>query len=145
MKKLLKKFAAIGMAAMMIMAMGVTAFAAEEVKGEYDVKIFGPTGADMERMNPFVGADIDGSILTLYAEPIQVGAVTGYVDNFVVEGVEPEVEEETVDGVTYPAVLTYYFEEDVELDVNLDVAYNIVFTTGGTHPATTGSIQIVER
>ena len=39
MKKLFKKFAAIGMAAMMIMAMGVTAFAAESEEQNKEIPI----------------------------------------------------------------------------------------------------------
>lgn len=91
MKRLLKKFAAIGMAAMMIMAMGVTAFAAETglEDGEYmaTAHLYKDEACTEISMGDAAldGADIsvsDGkATITLYTTSIKYMGITGHLDS----------------------------------------------------------------
>lgn len=151
MKKLFKKFAAIGMAAMMIMAMGVTAFAA--APGTYAVNLYAPSGIQMTHMSPIVGADLedqgDSVKLTIYTQEITVDPITGYLSALSIEnneGIEVEWDENG-----QPTAFEYEFadvagEPAISADEMLDITYTVEFVNaGGMHQQSTGSIMLVDR
>lgn len=121
MKKLLKKLTVIAMAAMMVMAMGVTAFAA--APGEHSVSLY-DEAMNESTHNPFTGADVsydgDETTITFYTKVITYQGVSGYIKELTVEGENaeiitndeyPTVFEVTLDGnyTNYPEILEIEF------------------------------------
>ena len=155
MKKLFKKFAAIGMAAMMIMAMGVTAFAASP--GDHSVTLLSSSMQQPPHDSPLIGADVvyddDNEITTVvvYADVISFFGVAGYVDSLTVNGYVGNITEtgETTnnagESVTYPTAFSFELDGDyTDLPVTLPIEYSITFVEGSTSHASSGYLIINE-
>lgn len=107
MKKLFKKFAAIGMAAMMIMAMGVTVFAAENNATSYtSAQVYyegepAPYGMDTGCFES-VGSDDEGNtVITL--KSFSYMGISGYIESCVVPDGTDDMVSEDNSTLTIPA------------------------------------------
>ena len=163
MKKLFKKFAAIGMAAMMIMAMGVTAFAAAPA-GTYKTTLKSASGVTPPHNNPLPGVSLDYNeaddvtTVTVYADPINFMGITGYVTELTLDGMafDDSVEGNVTDAngnviykdngqpVTYDQVMVFTLPGEIAAPYTFDIEYSVVYVNmGGSHNSTSGTLEVL--
>ena len=156
MKKLFKKFAAIGMAAMMIMAMGVTAFAAESEEQYKEIPIaatlykdgtFGTDEQDESMGNPafskggvmkvWYTVDESGDEIVTQTQIVldtssvtYMGFITGWMTELNIDGVQFETTAMDGDGNITQFTGTYHSE--IVLGQAYDATVNI--SVGGFMP-----------
>ncbi len=131
MKKLLKKFAALGMAVMMVMAMGVTAFAATPTT----CKFTKADGSDL-KMNMDVGmiesADLENGEATVIFKEYSLLWYTGSISN---------IEGDAVlgfDSVTGTAVIDMSYDDGTGL---AGVPVTLTFSFNMTPPGMSNSME----
>lgn len=156
MKKLFKKFAAIGMAAMMIMAMGVTAFAADaKYDGAYAAEVYDPgtygtSDQDLSMGDPAVlDADVSYSdgVTTLKVYTTEMNGVMGIFSGYI-NTMSITAGSQTVDGAFVAATDTVesYFVFELPGDYStgtqvFDTSFTIhINELGFNHPAVSGDL-----
>lgn len=156
MKKLLKKFAALGMAAMMVMAMGVTAFAAEgKYDGSYTAEVYDPGSYGTDSQDYSMGdpavlnADVSYSagVTTLKVYTTEMDGVMGIFSGYI-NSMNITVESQTVSGDYSAATDTEesYFTFELPGDYStgtqvFDASFTIrINELGFNHPAVSGDL-----
>ena len=156
MKKLFKKFAAIGMAAMMIMAMGVTAFAAESEEQYKEIPIAatmytdGPFGTDEQDESMGNPAFSKGGVMKVWytveesgdeigtqtqivldtSSVTYMGFITGWMTELNIDGVQFETT--AMDGDGNITQFTGTYDSEIVLGQAYDATVNI--SVGGFMP-----------
>lgn len=152
MKKFSKKLTALVMAVVMMMAMGVTAFAAAP-SGSYQVKLYGSSGSEAPH-NPIEGVtfDDDAETFTVYLKPLKVLGIYGYVKTLTIEDatfVSSKETTTTLNGhtVTYPSEMTYSSEKITSAIAGTGekkkITYELAFVGTSIEHQNNGSMEIL--